>query len=362
MCIRGRCTDGSHAAGGTDRPPPHTVSCRVPGVSEPWFYKRKDEPVAAREVRRGQPAAAIRRVFDASGGTCGSPKVWITLVRGRRLSVTTVARPMAEPGPAGHKIRRRRGLTRPGRRAAAPDLVRRDLGADAPHQVWAADLTETVTSEGMPYPVTVVDLFPRRLIGCAVGERHDAERVAAFLHTAAATCGGDVTGVILHSDRGSEDVSRRFRRACLRLGVAPSMGRVGSCSDNAVSDGMQQRPGDRIRPPAHLRHPHRGPAEDRHVDHRFLQHPPTAQRVRIPQPDRPRTRPPAQLHPGAGRSEDLHTARGSTSPTWTRTPARSPSRLPRGRSADSRSVRSDDGGPRATPSLSAFGETPGAVA
>ncbi|MFF4283517.1 hypothetical protein ACFY0Z_32730 [Streptomyces kronopolitis] len=62
--------------------------------------------------------------------------------------MNTVARTMAELGLAGRKTRRRRGLTRPGRRAAAPDLVRRDFSADAPDQVWAGDMTEIVTSEG----------------------------------------------------------------------------------------------------------------------------------------------------------------------------------------------------------------------
>ncbi|MEU5032503.1 integrase core domain-containing protein [Streptomyces milbemycinicus] len=39
-----------------------------------------------------------------------------------------------------------------------------------------------------------------------------------------------------HTDCGSEYASRRFRRACRRLGVFQSLGRVGSCFDNAVSD------------------------------------------------------------------------------------------------------------------------------
>ncbi|MEW2117791.1 integrase core domain-containing protein [Streptomyces sp. NPDC005474] len=34
----------------------------------------------------------------------------------------------------------------------------------------------------------------------------------------------------------AEYASRRFRRACHRLSVFQSMGRVGSCSDNAVSE------------------------------------------------------------------------------------------------------------------------------
>ncbi|WP_331763110.1 MULTISPECIES: DDE-type integrase/transposase/recombinase [unclassified Streptomyces] len=92
-------------------------------------------------------------------------------------------------------------------------------------------MTEIVTGEGKLYLATVIDLFSRRLLGCAMGERHDAELVAASLNMAAATRGGDVKGVIFHSDRGSEYVSRRFKRACRRLGVTQSMGRAGSCFD-----------------------------------------------------------------------------------------------------------------------------------
>jgi transposase InsO family protein len=92
-------------------------------------------------------------------------------------------------------------------------------------------MTEIVTSEGKLYLATVIDLFSRRLLGYAMGERHDAELVVASLHMAAATRGGDVRGVIFHADRGSEYQSRRFRRACRRLGVTQSMGRVGSCFD-----------------------------------------------------------------------------------------------------------------------------------
>ncbi|MEU2508148.1 integrase core domain-containing protein [Streptomyces sp. NPDC007863] len=69
-----------------------------------------------------------------------------------------------------------------------------------------------------------------------MGAHHDADLVVAALNVAAATLGGDVRGVIFHSDRGSEYGSRKFARACRRLGVTRSMGRVGSCFDNAVSE------------------------------------------------------------------------------------------------------------------------------
>lgn len=69
-----------------------------------------------------------------------------------------------------------------------------------------------------------------------MGAHHDADLVVAALNMAAATRGGDVRGVIFHSDRGSEYTSRKFVRACRKLGVTQSMGRVGLCVDNAVSE------------------------------------------------------------------------------------------------------------------------------
>jgi hypothetical protein len=54
------------------------------------------------------------------------------------------------------------------------------------------------------WTISFIDLFSRRLLGYATGERHDAELVVGSLNMAAATRGGDVKGVIFHSDRGSE--------------------------------------------------------------------------------------------------------------------------------------------------------------
>ncbi|MGW1617316.1 IS3 family transposase [Streptomyces sp. NPDC002285] len=179
--------------------------CRALGVSESWYYKWRDRELTAREVRRQHLAQEIEEIFHRSGGTYGSPTVFIELVRrGWRVSVNTVAKVMAELELAGRRIRRRRSLTKPGKRPAAPDFVRRDFSAEEPDLVWVGDMTEIETGEGKLYLATVIDLFSRRLLGYAMGERHDAELVVASLNMAAATRGGDVRGVIMHTDRGSE--------------------------------------------------------------------------------------------------------------------------------------------------------------
>jgi transposase InsO family protein len=74
----------------------------------------------------------------------------------------------------------------------------------------------------------------RRVLGFALSEHHDAQLAYGALAMAVAVRGGQVPGVILHTDQGSEYTAKAFRQACDRLSVCQSMGRPGSALDNAV--------------------------------------------------------------------------------------------------------------------------------
>ena len=82
----------------------------------------------------------------------------------------------------------------------------------------------------------MLDLGSRRLPGFAISEHHDSAVAKAALCMAAAVRGGDVAGVMFHSDKGGEYVGELFARACQALGVTQSMGRVGSALDNAAAE------------------------------------------------------------------------------------------------------------------------------
>ena len=99
-------------------------------------------------------------------------------------------------------------------------------------------MTEIPTDEGKLYLATVLDLFSRKLLASPTAEHPDAELAGDAIKMAAAVRGGRtvIDGVIFHTDRGSTYTAKDFTKLCDRLGVVQSMGRVGSCFDNAASE------------------------------------------------------------------------------------------------------------------------------
>jgi putative transposase len=219
---------------------PHAFSCKVLEVSESWFYKWHDRPPTPRQRRRAGLVAVIRASFEASDGSYGSPRVVEDLWEaGWRVSVNTVAKLMAEEGlVARPKRQHRKGLTRADQRARrAPDLVQRDFSAPAPNVKWCGDFKQIDTNEGPLYLGSVEDLFSRRLVGFAMSEQYPtAELAKAAIHMAVAVRGGDVAGVIFHTDQGTQYSADAFAEACRALHITQSMGRVGSALDNAPAE------------------------------------------------------------------------------------------------------------------------------
>jgi putative transposase len=215
---------------------PVAVACRALGVSRAWFYKHEDGRLAERARRRGQLKAEVGRLFALHEGKYGSPRITADLHEaGWRVSENTVAAVMREQGLAARRKKKRKGTTRPGKgRWRAPDLVRRDFPATQINKKWYGDGTEIPADEGKLYLASVLDMASRRILGFALGEHHDAQLAYGALTMAVAVRGGQVPGVILHTDQGSEYTAGTIRAACARLGIRQSMGRPGSALDNAV--------------------------------------------------------------------------------------------------------------------------------
>src|SRR5215216_3320841 len=216
---------------------PHTLTCLLLGVTLAWFYKWRDRPPTPRQRRRADLDAAVAAMFDDAQGLHGSPRLHADLrADGWRLSEKTVADSMRRQGLIARKIKRRRGLTKQDKTAPKfPDLIKRNFTASAPNLRWCGDITEIPTGEGKLYLATVIDLYSRRLLAAATSLRCDADLCEQAIKIAVTVRGGNpkINNVVFHTDRGSTYTARTFTKVCSRLGVRQSMGRVGSCFDNA---------------------------------------------------------------------------------------------------------------------------------
>jgi putative transposase len=126
---------------------PHAASCRALGVSRSWFCKHKDATRPPRPARRERLKAEVKRLFDAHGGSYGSPRITADLKdAGWRVSENTVAGLMREQGLAARRKKRRRSTIRPGKgRWRAPDLIKRDFPAAKINTKWYGDGKEAAS-------------------------------------------------------------------------------------------------------------------------------------------------------------------------------------------------------------------------
>ena len=113
--------------------------------------------------------------------------------------------------------------------------VRHEFTAAAPNELWLTDITEHKTSEGKLYLCAVKDVFSNKIVGYSIDSRMKSSLAVNALENAV-LMRGDVTGCVVHSDRGSQFRSRKFLRALARHRMVGSMGRVASCGDNAAME------------------------------------------------------------------------------------------------------------------------------
>jgi len=211
--------------------------CRLLGVSASGFYDWQGRAPSARTKANVALTERIRQTHADSDATYGMPRVRAELAdAGVAASRKRIARLMRAAGLRG--VSRRRGFTvtteRNRRERPAPDLVKRQFAADAPNQLWVADMTYIPTWAGFVYLAMVLDACSRKVVGWAMGEEMTGDLVVAALNMALAT--RKPGSVIHHSDQGSQYTSLAFGGRCKEMGVRPSMGTVGDAYDNAMAE------------------------------------------------------------------------------------------------------------------------------
>jgi len=92
------------------------------------------------------------------------------------------------------------------------------------------------TLQGWLYLAVIIDLFSRRVVGWSMAEHMRVDLVLAALQVALGHRLPAASGLVFHSDRGSQYASHDYRGALQATGISCSMSRRGNCWDNAVAE------------------------------------------------------------------------------------------------------------------------------
>ena len=216
---------------------PVALLCRVLKVSRSGYYAWHQRPAPTRTVQDQRLALEVAAIHAQSRGRYGSPRVHAELrERGQRIARKRVARLMRAAGLRGRE-RRRFGCTTDSKHQMAikGNLLARRFAVAAPNTGWVTDITYLWTLEGWLYLAIILDLFSRRVVGWSLSER--LERGLALDALAMALKQRQPSsGLLHHSDRGSQYASHEYQQLLARYGILSSMSRSGNCWDNAVAE------------------------------------------------------------------------------------------------------------------------------
>ena len=201
--------------------------CRVREVSRSGFYAWLSRKASAAEVRREELAAEVKVIHAEVKARYGSPRIHADRVaKGHACSVNFVAKIMREAGIAATTKRKFRQTTDSNHGLpVAQNVLDRDFNPEEPNTSWVADVTYIPTREGWLYLAVVADLFSRRVVGWSMDQTMTSRLVVDALEMALVgrLKGSSGSGLVTHSDRGSQYASEHYQRRLSEEEITCSM-------------------------------------------------------------------------------------------------------------------------------------------
>ncbi len=214
-----------------------TLLCRALGVSRAGDYAWLPRTPSGAEVRREELTAEVQAIHAEVKRRYGRPRIHAELVdRGHECGVNVVAQVMREAGIAARTKRKFRQTTDSNHtHPVAPNVLDRDFDPEEPNTSWVADVTYIPTREGWRYLAVAEDLFSRRVVGWSMDATMTSRLVVDALEMALAARlqGSSSSGLVTHSDRGSQYASEHYQRRLSEERITCRMSRRGNCWDNA---------------------------------------------------------------------------------------------------------------------------------
>jgi putative transposase len=199
------------------------MMCRIYSVTRAGYYAWRSRRPSLRARQNLQLLKRIQCTHVNSHGVYGSPRIQRALcAQGLRVSKNRVARLMRK-----HQIRARAAKIyrpNPGMHRFFEHIPKQRLKvlATKPNAVWVGDITYLKLGGAWRYLATVMDRCTRRIIGWSLGPKKNVRLTLQALDRAVRVRRPG-SGLIFHSDRGTEYAGYIFRDRLVELGIVQSM-------------------------------------------------------------------------------------------------------------------------------------------
>jgi transposase InsO family protein len=207
-------------------------------VSRAGYYHWLKRRISCRGLEDQRLLEIIKFHYNRGKGTYGLPRIYSAIKKeGIKVNKKKIARLMRINNIRAKTKRKFKVTTVQNTKAAASEnILAGNFNSKKENQIWTSDITYIWTKEGWLYlAVIIMDIYSRKIVGWSLSSSLSAELVIkaimmAILHR------NPGTGLILHSDRGSQYTSVSVRNLLKNYQISQSMSSTGNCYDNAITE------------------------------------------------------------------------------------------------------------------------------
>lgn len=211
--------------------------CTFFNVSCSGYYSWLSREPSKRDFANKELDQKIKVIFEANKSRYGAPRIAKVLeVHGNNYSLNRIARRMQNMNLKA--IAKKKFKVTTDSEHSKPiyeNILNRNFTTITINQKWCSDISYVRTEEGWMYLAVVIDLYSRAVIGWAMEARMTKDLVCSALMMALFKRKFPV-GVIVHSDRGSQYCSDKYRKLIKDNKLIGSMSRKANCWDNAIAE------------------------------------------------------------------------------------------------------------------------------
>ena len=202
------------------------------GVSRSGYRAFLNYKPSNMQQRKESVKKKIKSIYDDSKQNYGAPKITKELQKsGETISERTVGKYMKEMGIRAQWVKPWTTTTRDSDFSKElHNILNEQFNPDRPNAVWCTDITYIWTRDGFVYLTSIMDLYARKIIAWTLSDNMEVSCVINTINKAKERRNTDLP-LIIHSDRGSQYVSKAYRDATKKYQLSYS--HTGYPYDNA---------------------------------------------------------------------------------------------------------------------------------